>query len=533
MSYSLACTDLSFAWPDGDVVFDRLSFTAGPVRSGLVGRNGTGKSTLLRLIAGRLTPTSGTVRHAGLLGYLPQDLVLDTRLRVDQVLGIDEIRRSLAAIESGDVDERHFTVVGDAWDVEDRALATLGELGLGGIGLDRGVGELSGGEGVLLGLAAELLKRPDVLLLDEPTNNLDLTARHRLYDAVETFRGALLVVSHDRELLDGMDQIGDLRDGTIDWYGGNLTDYEHQLAVEQEAAMRMARVAEADVRRQQRELIEARTKLDRRQRYARKMEENHRLPKVLAHERKRQAQVSAGKHRNLHIDRLDTARETLAEAEALVHDDDDIRIDLPGTAVPPGRVVLRIDDLVIRSGPVGDLELRGPERIALVGANGSGKSTLLHTIAGELAASKGTAEPAVPWRLLPQRLDLLDDELSVVGNVAAFAPNTDNNTRRARLARFLFRGRAADAMVSTLSGGERFRATLATLLLADPPPQLLMLDEPTNNLDLASADQLAGALDSYAGALIVASHDVPFLRRIGITRWLRLDTTGLEPVEPM
>jgi ATPase subunit of ABC transporter with duplicated ATPase domains len=217
----------------------------------------------------------------------------------------------------------------------------------------------------------------------------------------------------------------------------------------------------------------------------------------------------------------------------MVRDDDDIRIDLPGTVVPPGRVVLRVHDLEVRSGPVGDLEVRGPERIALVGSNGAGKSTLLHTIAGDLSPIGGSVEPVVPWRLLPQRLDLLDDDLSVVDNVAGFAPDADNNTRRARLARFLFRGRAADQPVATLSGGERFRATLAALLLADPPPQLLMLDEPTNNLDLASVDQLASALDSYAGALIVASHDVPFLRRIGITRWVLLDETGLTPIEQL
>jgi ATPase subunit of ABC transporter with duplicated ATPase domains len=533
VSYSIVYTDLSFAWPDGEVVFDGLSFTAGPVRSGLVGRNGAGKSTLLRLIAGRLQPRAGSVRHAGVLGYLPQDLVLDTGLRVDQVLGIDEVRRALAAIESGDVEERHFAAVGDQWDVEDRALATLGELGLEGIGLDRGVGELSGGEGVLLGLAAELLKRPDVLLLDEPTNNLDLSSRRRLYDAVDSFRGALLVVSHDRALLDRMDQIGDLRDGAVAWYGGNLTAYEHQVAIEQEAAERMVRAAGADVRRQQRDLIEAREKLDRRRSYGQRQQEAGGIPKIVAGGLKRSAQVSAGKQRNMHSARLEAARASLTEAEALVRDDDHIRIDLPGTVVPPGRIVLRMHGLEIRSGPVGDLELRGPERIALVGSNGAGKSTLLHTIASDLSPIGGTAEPVVPWRLLPQRLDLLDDGLSVVDNVAAFAPDADNNTRRGRLARFLFRGRAADQLVASLSGGERFRAALAALLLADPAPQLLMLDEPTNNLDLASVDQFASALDSYAGALIVASHDVPFLRRIGITRWLRLDETGLAPIEPL
>ena len=534
MSYSISCTDLNFAWPDGDVVFDGLTFVAGPVRSGLVGRNGTGKSTLLRLIAGGLRPRAGTIRHAGTLGYLPQDLTLDTSLRVDEALGIADVRRAIAQIESGNATENNLAVVGaDDWDVEERALATLGRLGLDGIGLDRSVGEVSGGEGVLLGLAAQLLRRPDVLLLDEPTNNLDLSARRRLYEAVETFRGALLVVSHDRELLDRVDQIGDLRDGTITWYGGNLTAYEEALAVGQEAAMRMVRAAEGDVRRQQRDLADARIKLDRRRRYGQKMWDTKREPKIVMGARKRAAQVAEGKHRNLHLERLETAREALTDAEALAHDDDDIRIDLPDTAVPAGRVVLRLEDLVLRSGPAGSLELRGPERVALVGANGAGKSTLLHTVAGGLDAVSGSARPAVPFRLLPQRLDLLDDSLSVVDNLAVFAPGVDNNTRRARLARFLFRGRAADQAVGTLSGGERFRATLAALLLAEPAPQLLMLDEPTNNLDLASVDQLASALDAYAGALMVASHDLAFLRRIGITRWLRIDEVGLQDVDPL
>ncbi|HEY3002810.1 MAG TPA: ATP-binding cassette domain-containing protein, partial [Kribbellaceae bacterium] len=311
MSYSLSCTDLTFAWPDGTVVFDRLSFTAGPVRSGLVGRNGTGKSTLLRLVAGRLTPRSGVVRHTGSLGYLPQDLTLGTALRVDEALGIDTVRRSIAAIESGDVSEEHFAVVGDDWDVSERALAVLAKLGLDGVGLDRRVGNLSGGQAVLLGLAGELLRRPDVLLLDEPTNNLDRTARERLYDAVSAFRGALLVVSHDRELLELMDQIGDLRDGAITWYGGNLTAYEQALAVEQEAAERMVRAAEADVRRQRRDLADALIKLDRRRRYGQKMWDTKREPKVVMGARKRAAQVSEGKHRNLHEKRLETAKETL------------------------------------------------------------------------------------------------------------------------------------------------------------------------------------------------------------------------------
>ncbi|GAA1586071.1 ATP-binding cassette domain-containing protein [Kribbella sancticallisti] len=526
MSYSLTCTDLFFAWPDGDVQFDGLSFVAGPVRSGLVGRNGVGKSTLLRLIAGRLTPQRGSIRVSGELGYLPQDLTLDTALRVDQALGIAGVREAINAIERGEASEANFAAVGDEWDVEERAEAMLGKLGLGSISLDRSVGELSGGETILLGLAAELLRRPDVLLLDEPTNNLDLRARRHLYDAVESFRGALLIVSHDRELLDRVDQIGDLRRGEVTWYGGNLTAYEEAVAVEQEAAERMVRSAESDLRKQKRELIEARMKMDRRRAAGQRAFEQGGIPKIMAGNLKRGAQVSAGKHLGVHSERLDAAQEALAEAEEKVHDDDAIRVDLPNTVVPAGRIVLRLEDYVLRTGLHAALEIRGPERIALTGSNGAGKSTLLHAVASD-------NKPLVPWRLLPQRLDLLQDDLSVVENLALLAPSAENQDRRARLARFLFRGRAADQPVSTLSGGERFRATLAALLLAEPPPQLLMLDEPTNNLDLSSVAQLQDALASYQGALLVASHDVPFLHQLGITRWLSIEDNTLHEIDPL
>lgn len=521
----ITCSALGFSWPDGTTVFDDFHLSIGPGRTGLVGRNGSGKSTLLRLLAGELEPSDGSVRVMGEIGHLPQNVVLDTAMRVDEVLGIAGTRAALHAIEAGDPSEAHFTAVGDDWDVEERAHAALDQLGLGHIGLDRTIGEVSGGEGVLLRLAALLLARPGVLLLDEPTNNLDLFARRRLYDAVSRWSGVLVVVSHDRQLLELVDQIADLRDGEVGWYGGNYSVYEETLAVEQEAAERMVRVAEADVQRQKRELSDAHVKLARRKRYAQKMFDSKREPKIVMNARKRAAQESAGKHRIMHTEKLAQARERLDEAVEAVRDDDEIRIELPSTRVHPGRAVLRLSDLRLRHGAevTGELEVRGPERIALVGRNGAGKTTLLRTIAGELAPVSGTAVAEVPLRFLPQRLDLLDDGLSVVENVARFAPEATNNRIRARLARFLFRGALADQPAGTLSGGERFRAALAALLLAEPAPQLLMLDEPTNNLDMASASSLAAALEAYEGALIVASHDPSFLETIGITRRLLLD----------
>ncbi|WTK95334.1 ATP-binding cassette domain-containing protein [Streptomyces sp. NBC_01508] len=523
LSASLTCSALSFRWADGTPVFDGLSLSVGRGRTGLVGANGTGKTTLLHLLAGQLTPSGGSVNVGGSLAYLPQNITLDTALRVDQALGIAERRDALRAIENGDVREEHFETVGEDWDVEERAIATLGSLGLGAIDLDRTVGEISGGETVLLRLAALLLERPDVLLLDEPTNNLDLPARRRLYEAVDSWRsGVLVVVSHDRELLERVDRIAELRSGSVSWYGGGWSAYQEALATEQEAAGRTLRAADADVRRQKRELAEAQVKNARRERHDKKLNAQRKAPRIVAGERKRSAQESAGKLRVLQEERLSEARERREEAADAIREDAEIRVNLPRTAVPAGRTVLTLRAVRPRYGRLreGNLDVRGPERVALVGRNGSGKTTLLRTLTGALAPLSGEARTFVPLRFLPQRLDVLDPELSIAANAARLAPGVTDNHIRSQLARFLFKGARAEQPAGTLSGGERFRATLAALLLAAPAPQLLMLDEPTNSLDVGGVRQLTGALESYEGALLVASHDVPFLESVGITRWL-------------
>ena len=537
---SLSCSALSFRWPDGTEVFGGLSLSVGRGRTGLVGTNGSGKSTLLRLLAGRLEPSAGSVTVGGHLAYLPQNLTLDTDLRVEDALGITERRTALRAIEAGDVAEKHFETVGDDWDVEERALATLGSLGLGAVGLDRTVGQLSGGETVLLRLAALLLERPDVLLLDEPTNNLDVFARRRLYEAVESWRsGVLVVVSHDRDLLERVDRIADLRAGAVSWYGGGWSAYEEALATQQEAAGRMVRAAESDVRRQKRELEEAQIKVARRQRHNKKMDAQRRAPRIVAGEHKRSSQEAAGKLRGLHEDRLQEARERLDTASEAIRDDAEIRVRLPHTAVPAGRTVLSVHGLRPRYGALRDgaLHVQGPERVALIGRNGAGKTTLLRTLTGELRPASGEARAHVPLRFLPQRLDVLDDGLSVAANVARMAPGTTDNEIRSQLARFLFKGARAEQPAGTLSGGERFRAALAATMLATPAPQLLMLDEPTNNLDLASVRQLTSALESYEGALLIAGHDLAFLESVGITRWLlvgeELTELGAEEVREL
>ena len=557
---SIVATGLSFAWPDGAVVFDRLDLAIGAGTTGLIGTNGSGKSTLLRLIAGELRPRAGTVRADGEVGYLPQNLTLDVRATVSDLLGVTATRQALHAIEAGSITEHDYAAVGDDWDIEERIAAELSRLGLGHLDLDAPVGQLSGGEAVLVHLAALFLRRPRVLLLDEPTNNLDLDARRRLYAAVDAWPGVTLVVSHDRELLARVDQIADLSadrvHGQVRMFGGNYPAYEEVLAAERDAAARAVRTATADVRQQRRDLIDTQTKLAGRERMGRKQQAAGGQPRIVMGAKKRSAQVSAGKLRDIQEDRLAQARDRLNEAKEMARPDAEIRVALPGTVVPSGRTVLTATGLTgtawrpgarpapaeahldieghvagdpdpARVRPLDDLIVRGPERIALTGPNGAGKTTLLRAFAGQAdlpgVTVRTVAETGGGVGYLPQRLDLLDDSLSVLDNVRRWAPAASVNQVRAGLARFLFRGDRPAQLAGTLSGGERFRATLAALLLAEPPPQLLLLDEPTNNLDLASIRQFSSALAGYGGALIVVSHDLPFLESIQVTRWLQLD----------
>ncbi|MFF6776715.1 ABC-F family ATP-binding cassette domain-containing protein [Streptomyces sp. NPDC012637] len=540
---TVVCSNLSFAWPDDTPVFRDLSFTLTTGSTGLVAPNGSGKTTLLRLLAGKLRPAAGSVSVGGTLGYLPQDLPLTGDVTVAEVLGVAAVIRALDAVESGDVSEEHFATIGDDWDVEERTRAQLDRLGLAGLALDRRLSTLSGGQVVRLGLAAQLLKRPDILLLDEPTNNLDGDARRKLYDALGDFKGLLLLVAHDRALLDRMDGIAELGSSRLRFHGGNFTSYEEAVRAEQEVAEKNVRNAEQELKREKRELQQARERADRRAGNAARNLKSAGLPRIFAGNMKRGAQESAGRAGQMHASRVGEAKARLDEAGRALREEQHITLELPDTQVPAGRDLFLGEGMQIRhdgryvfaEGGI-DLSVRGPERIALTGPNGAGKTTLMRLITGELAPDGGRirrGDGRIAY--LSQRLDLLDPDRTVAENFAAFAPERPEAERMNLLARFLFRGPRAHLPVGVLSGGERLRATLACVLCAEPAPQLLLLDEPTNNLDLVSVGQLESALDSYRGAFLVVSHDERFLAEIGVDRWLRLadgtlGTTGAPAV---
>lgn len=550
----LSFNSLSLIWPDGTPCFENLTGAVSAPVTALIGDNGSGKSTLLKLLSGTLEPTSGSISRPGAVAYLPQDLGLTPSTTLADLFGITDILDALAVLESGNYSEELYDRIGDKWDAAEQAQATLAASGFSPALaitdaralMRRTVGTLSGGEAVTTALTALVASHPGVLLLDEPTNNLDADARATLYRLLDSLPCPALVVSHDRDLLERVDEVLELRQGTLRFFTGNYSAYRQAIDSEQEAAARHLREVKQTEKKEKQKRIEAEEKIAQKMRTGRQKAFLRPGARLMTASKK--GQETAGAHRLRHEQaqkqvRTEQLRST-AESELRVRDN--IYLDLPGTRVPAGKRVLELtlrqgtsadahphqgeqeqaDDGAVAPAPLPErLIVQGPERLRLAGANGSGKSTLLKAIMDDAQAAK-TARYTCDYRVantgyLPQQLALPQDQ-SMLQLVMAANPTLTEQQVRDDLARLLFRRERVHLPVGVLSGGERFRVALATILLASPAPQLLILDEPTNNLDMASVEWLVQALASYEGALLVVSHDDAFCGQLGLNGLLSL-----------
>ena len=590
MPHHITLDHISYAHPGEPPLFTDLSAVFSAPLTGLIGDNGAGKTTLFRLILGDINPSQGIISTPPHIAYLPQDLGLSGHQHLADIFGITKILRALDALESGNYSPELYEIIGDNWDVEECTLATLAEYGFGpGLATDtaiphairellmRPLSTFSGGQTVTAALAALLSSNPEFILLDEPTNNLDSAAKAQLFTALEALPCPALIISHDRDLLERVNVIAELhadRQGLahLRLFEGNYSTYRQALDTEQQAAQRRVTEAKNEARKAVRERAENQIKLDRNARRGREFERSKRKPGMAMGLDKNSSERSAGKLHTAHESMVADARAAVGEAQKSLRVQEKIYAELSQQPLPAGRKVLELHradshrvsrEISTVQQPTGvdsphlppnitggksqretptehpeHLILSGPEHLHITGANGSGKTVLLNAIAH--ANDPDYRSPVPPayqvlYRLdntayLPQRI-ILDPELTLLQSVQRANPGVSEQHLRDQLARLLFRRESVHRKTGDLSGGERFRAAVAQVLLADPVPQLLMLDEPTNNLDISSVDWLVQALEAYTGALIVVSHDEDFCHRIRIDRTLNLSTKtlGKEP----
>ena len=526
MSALITAEGVSFRTPDGRTLFENLTLAFGRERTGLIGRNGVGKTTLLRLLAGEAEPTSGTVSRRGRIGVLRQALAPAAYASVADELGAAEALARLDRIERGTADAADLDAAD--WTLPTRLEQALGAVGLSGLDLARPVSILSGGQATRLALARLLVEASDMILLDEPTNNLDAEARDMLGDILAGWRGGAVVVSHDRELLRGVDRIVELTTLGAQVYGGGYDLYLARKADEDAAVHRQLHVAERDAARIDRAAQTASERKARKDSAGRRSRERGDAPKMFLDARQERAETTGGRASRLADRQRAEAAQALGAAQGRMERVRRLAFDLPPTGLPAGKGVLSFEDAgfawpgrpAILAGQ--SLRIVGPGRIAVVGPNGSGKTTLLRLASGDLKPTAGSVERRAPSIMLDQRTAILADDQTLTENFQRLNPGTSPHQAHVALARFLFRGQAALKTAGELSGGERLRAALACVLNAEPPPPLLILDEPTNHLDLDSIQAVEQALAGYDGALLICSHDEDFLTAVGIERRIKL-----------
>ncbi|WP_448204874.1 ABC-F family ATP-binding cassette domain-containing protein [Azospirillum sp. sgz302134] len=522
---SITLSSLAWSAPDGHTVLSDLDLSFGRERTGLVGRNGVGKTTLLKLITGELPPLAGSVLVSGTIGLLRQTLQPGAGETVADLFGVTGALAILRRAEAGVADAEELA--GADWTLEDRITTTLARVGLDA-GPDTRLTDLSGGQRTRAGLAAAVFAEPDFLLLDEPTNNLDRPGREAVIALLAGWRAGAIVVSHDRELLDRMDAIVELTSLGASRYGGNWSRYRERKATEMEAVQQDLAHAEkrsAEVRRKAQLAAE---RQDRRDAAGARTGARGDAPRILLGARKSNAEASRGEGARLADRQRAEAEAALASARARIEVLQDLSVALPSTGLPANRTVLRLDGVTAGHDAdqpvIRDLSFTmvGPERVAVAGPNGSGKTTLVKLIAGQIAPVRGTVSVAVGFAMLDQRVGILDPEASILDNFMRLNPGATENACRSSLARFLFRADAALQRVGTLSGGQTLRAGLACALGGSQPPALLILDEPTNHLDIDSIEAMEAGLRTYDGALLLVSHDETFITNVGIGRRLDL-----------
>ncbi|MBK5534332.1 ABC-F family ATP-binding cassette domain-containing protein [Pseudomonas sp. TH08] len=528
----VSLNQLVFQFDNGETIFDALNLKFDHLPTAIVGRNGVGKSVLARLIAGQLLPTAGTVVSSVSVNYVSQSFVPTPGQTVAEATGAAPILAALERLNLGCASADDFDLIGERWDLPDRLRQLLDGAGLPHIAAGDLTKALSGGQQARIALIGALLSQAQLLILDEPTNHLDSAGRQWLLSSLKQWRGGLIVVSHDRQLLEHMQKIVELTPLGATVFSGSYADFVEQRRRQQAAAQ--AQLDQARTERQ-RERTRLQREHDTIQRHAAGSRRNAQTANVASFERtamKAAAREIMGHVRLGHQARKTDLDSRVRDAYAQVVPDSEVLINLPGSVVPSTRQVCTLLDACLPWLPLEapstrlNLAIHGPMRVAISGPNGCGKSTLLKMLATKRLPVSGVCNTYVPFAFLDQQLKILDDQTSIVEQLQAQRTQLDEGTLRSYLAHLQLNAQRATQPCASLSGGERLKAALALALWRQIPAQLMLLDEPTNHLDLPSIQAFERALQTFPGAIVAVSHDHAFLRALNPTHCLTWHPEG-------
>ena len=515
---------LSYVLPDGRLLLNNLNETFGGERAALAGRNGVGKTVLAKLMAGILSPTSGTIARDGAVFYLDQMTDPAKFNSVADLAGVAVVLDAIRRVENGAGNSRDLELAEGNWDAGERLERELRAAGLEYLAPGASASILSGGECTRVALVGAFLSGADFLILDEPTNHLDAQSKKALMDYLDTWKANFLVVSHDRALLERMERIVELSPSGLKNYGGNYSFYAEARARERQAAFAHLEHVKTERKRTAAELQATVERQSHRAAHGKKNSVAKGHPKALLDAMKGSAEKTTGKLNEVKERKVVELAQAEKEAFFSAGIEDPVVLIPPACSVHAAKVVLRMEGVILPFGSHRDAidwTMTGPERAAVEGPNGSGKTTLLRVLTGEIAPVSGACEVKVPYSVLSQFADV-DEERNSVDLLRAGSASLSPADAGTRLAQVGIARERLKLPAKALSGGERLKVALLRVIHASPAPQLLILDEPTNHLDLGSVESVEKLLNAYTGALIVVSHDSWFLNRLGATRRIRL-----------